>query len=33
MQPQERLGWVLLWSGATAALAACFYELVAKPTL
>ena len=33
MKPQERIGWVLLWSGTTAALAVCFYELVAKPTL
>ena len=33
MKPHERLGWVLLWSGTTAALAVCFYELVAKPTL
>ena len=33
MTPQERVGWVLLWSFATAALAVCFYYLVAEPTL
>ena len=33
MKPHERLGWVVLWSTTTAVLAACFYELVAKPTL
>ena len=33
MKPHERLGWVVLWGATTAALAVCFYELVAKPTL
>jgi hypothetical protein len=33
MQPQERLGWVLLWGATTAMMAVFFYELVAKPTL
>jgi hypothetical protein len=33
MKPLERLGWVLLWGALTAALAACFYYLVAEPTL
>lgn len=33
MQPQERVGWALLWGFATAALALCFYYLVADPTL
>ncbi len=33
MQPQERLGWVLLWGATTAVMAIFFYELVAKPTL
>ena len=33
MKPNERIGWALLWSFATAVLAVCFYYLVAKPTL
>ena len=33
MRALERIGWALLWSGATAALAFAFYHLVAKPTL
>jgi uncharacterized protein len=33
MQPQERLGWMLLWGGTTAVLALAFYYLVAQPTL
>jgi hypothetical protein len=33
MQPQERVGWVALWSAATALLALAFYYLVAQPTL
>src|SRR2546423_10657317 len=33
MKPQERIGWVVLWSFATAVLAVCFYYLVAQPTL
>jgi hypothetical protein len=33
MKPLERVGWVLLWGAATAALAVCFYYLVADPTL
>jgi hypothetical protein len=33
MKPLERVGWVLLWGALTAALAACFYYLVAEPTL
>src|SRR5215211_2567907 len=33
MQPVERAGWAALWAGATAALAVCFYYLVADPTL
>ena len=33
MKPQERAGWAVLWGFATAALAVCFYYLVAKPTL
>jgi hypothetical protein len=33
MEPRERAGWVVLWSFATAALAVCFYYLVAEPTL
>jgi uncharacterized protein len=33
MQPQERLGWVLLWGFATALMALAFYYLVADPTL
>ena len=33
MKQRERVGWAALWGGTTAALAFCFYELVAKPTL
>ncbi len=33
MKPLERVGWTLLWSATTAALALCFYYLVAEPTL
>jgi len=33
MAPRERVGWALLWAGATAALAVAFYYLVAEPTL
>jgi hypothetical protein len=33
MQPQERLGWAVLWSGATVLMAVAFYYLVAEPTL
>jgi uncharacterized protein len=33
MEPQERVAWAALWSFATAALAVCFYYLVAEPTL
>ena len=33
MQPVERLGWAALWGATTAALALCFYYLVAQPTL
>jgi hypothetical protein len=33
MQPLERAGWAVLWGFATAALAVCFYYLVAQPTL
>src|SRR3954447_14262672 len=33
MEPQERVGWAVLWGFATAALAVCFYYLVAEPTL
>jgi uncharacterized membrane protein (UPF0127 family) len=33
MQPNERVGWALLWSFATGVLAICFYYLVAEPTL
>jgi hypothetical protein len=33
MKPHERAGWATLWGFATAALALCFYYLVAKPTL
>jgi hypothetical protein len=28
MQPLERAGWAVLWGGATAVLAVCFYYLV-----
>jgi hypothetical protein len=33
MKAQERIGWVLLWSFATAVMAVLFYYLVAEPTL
>jgi hypothetical protein len=33
MKPAERAGWVALWASTTAALAVCFYYLVAEPTL
>jgi FtsH-binding integral membrane protein len=33
MKPIERAGWATLWTFATAALATCFYYLVAEPTL
>jgi uncharacterized protein len=33
MKPTERIGWVLLWGAATAAMALAFYYLVADPTL
>jgi uncharacterized membrane protein (UPF0127 family) len=33
MTPQERIGWVVLWSAVTAVLAVAFYYLVAEPTL
>ena len=33
MKPHERVGWALLWGASTAALAFCFYHLVANPTL
>ena len=33
MEPRERVGWALLWAGATAALAFAFWHLVASPTL
>jgi uncharacterized membrane protein (UPF0127 family) len=33
MKPMERVGWVALWTFATAVLAVCFYYLVAEPTL
>ena len=33
MKPVERAGWALLWGTSSAALAACFYYLVAEPTL
>ena len=33
MKAVERLGWVVLWSAATAGMALCFYYLVAEPTL
>jgi hypothetical protein len=28
MKPRERVGWALLWGFSSAALAACFWELV-----
>ena len=33
MRAVERIGWAVLWSGATAVMALAFYHLVAKPTL
>jgi hypothetical protein len=33
MKRHEQVGWALLWGATTAALALCFYHLVAKPTL
>jgi uncharacterized membrane protein (UPF0127 family) len=33
MKPLERVGWSLMWAAVTAALALCFYHLVAAPTL
>jgi uncharacterized membrane protein (UPF0127 family) len=33
MKPLERVGWALLWGGTALALGACFYYLVADPTL
>ncbi len=33
MQPQERVGWVVLWGATTAIMALAFYYLVAEPTL
>ena len=33
MKPLERVGWALLWGALTAGLAACFYYLIAEPTL
>lgn len=33
MEPRERVGWALLWSATTAALAFAFWHLVASPTL
>jgi hypothetical protein len=33
MKALERVGWALLWGAATAAMALCFYYLVAEPTL
>jgi hypothetical protein len=33
MRVVERIGWAVLWSGATGVLAFAFYHLVAKPTL
>jgi hypothetical protein len=33
MKPHERVGWALLWGFSTAALAFCFYHLVANTTL
>ncbi|HYH58734.1 MAG TPA: hypothetical protein VD790_05895 [Thermoleophilaceae bacterium] len=33
MRAVERVGWALLWGVATAAMAACFYYLIAEPTL
>jgi uncharacterized membrane protein (UPF0127 family) len=33
MKANERVGWALLWGATTAALAFCFWHLVASPTL
>jgi uncharacterized protein len=33
MKREEAVGWAVLWGFATAALAVCFYYLVADPTL
>jgi hypothetical protein len=33
MKPKERVGWAALWAFVTAAMAVCFYYLVAEPTL
>ena len=33
MEPQERVGWNLMWAAFTALMAAAFYYLVADPTL
>jgi hypothetical protein len=33
MKPRERVGWAALWAFVTAAMAVCFYYLVAEPTL
>jgi hypothetical protein len=33
MQPQERIGWALLWGLTAFVLGLAFYELVAKTTL
>ena len=33
MEPRERAGWAVLWSGVTAVLAFAFWHLVASPTL
>jgi hypothetical protein len=33
MEPRERVGWAVLWTGTTAVLAFAFWHLVASPTL
>jgi uncharacterized protein len=33
MEQRERVGWAVLWAGATAVLAFAFWHLVASPTL
>ena len=33
MKPAERIGWAALWGASTAALALCFYYLIAETTL
>ncbi|MGH2822680.1 MAG: hypothetical protein ACRDLY_06575 [Thermoleophilaceae bacterium] len=33
MEPRERVGWALLWSATTAALAIAFWHHAASPTL